>query len=62
MVGEEDRIISESQLNTALSYIRSHTEIRDVLISGGDPLVMDTRRLEHIISGLRSIEHVDIIR
>ena len=36
MVGEEDRIISESQLNTALSYIRSHTEIRDVLISGGD--------------------------
>lgn len=62
VVGEEDRIISESQLNTALSYIRSHTEIRDVLISGGDPLVMDTRRLEHIISGLRSIEHVDIIR
>ncbi|NLM61199.1 MAG: KamA family radical SAM protein, partial [Clostridiales bacterium] len=62
VVGEEDKIISESRLDTALSYIRSHAEIRDVLISGGDPLVMDTKRLERIISGLRSIEHVDIIR
>lgn len=61
-VGEEDRIISGKDLKAALSYIRSHKEIRDVLISGGDPLVMDTRRLEAIISQLREIPHVDIIR
>ena len=61
-VGEEDCFVSESQLTLALDYIRSHTEIRDVLISGGDPLVMDTRLLERIISRLRSIPHVDIIR
>jgi lysine 2,3-aminomutase len=61
-VGEEDRIITEKELKPALHYIRSHTEIRDVLISGGDPLVMSTKKLEHIISGLRAIPHVDIIR
>lgn len=62
VVGEEDRIITEGALRTALDYIRAHTEIRDVLISGGDPLVMSTEKLEHIITGLRSIPHVDIIR
>ena len=61
-VGEEDSIIKEKSLQTALSYIRSHTEIRDILISGGDPLVMSTGKLEHIISSIRSIPHVDIIR
>ena len=61
-VGEEDRIITERELKTALDYIRSHQEIRDVLISGGDPLVMSTEKLEHIISSLREIPHVDIIR
>ena len=62
VVGEGDRIITEKELKRALDYIRSHTEIRDVLISGGDPLVMNTEKLEHIISGLRAIPHVDIIR
>ena len=62
VVGEEDRIISEPALKTALDYIRSHPEIRDVLISGGDPLVMSTEKLEHIIAGLRDISHVDIVR
>lgn len=61
-VGEEDRIITEKELKLALHYIRSHTEIRDVLISGGDPLVMNTGKLEHVILGLRAIPHVDIIR
>lgn len=62
VVGEEDRIIGGKELKAALSYIRSHVEIRDVLISGGDPLVMDTGRLETIISQLREIPHVDVIR
>ncbi len=62
IVGEEDRIITEKELQTALEYIRNHAEIRDVLVSGGDPLVMSTEKLEHIISSLRAIPHVDIIR
>jgi lysine 2,3-aminomutase len=62
VVGEEDNVITEDELQVALKYIRDHEEIRDVLISGGDPLVMDTDKLEHIISQLRQIPHVDIIR
>lgn len=62
VVGEEDRIISEKELQTALDYIRQHTEIRDVLISGGDPLVMSDEKIEHIIKSIREIKHVDIIR
>ncbi|HBD86188.1 MAG TPA: arginine 2,3-aminomutase [Clostridiales bacterium] len=62
VVGEEDRIITEPEMRAALSYIRKHEEIRDVLISGGDPLVMNTAKLERIISSLRAIPHVDIIR
>lgn len=62
VVGEEDSIINNDEMEVALNYIRQHTEIRDVLISGGDPLVMSTARLEKIISSLRAIKHVDIIR
>jgi lysine 2,3-aminomutase len=62
VVGEEDRIITEPEMKAALRYIRDHEEIRDVLISGGDPLVMSTERLEKIIASLRAIPHVDIIR
>ncbi len=62
MVGEEDRIITEQAMRNALEYISSHTEIRDVLISGGDPLVMSTPKLEKIIAAVRAIPHVDIIR
>lgn len=61
-VGEEDNIITQAALEKAVDYIRSHEEIRDVLISGGDPLTMSTSRLEHIIVSLRAIPHVDIIR
>ena len=62
VVGEGDRVISETALQRAVAYIREHREIRDVLISGGDPLTMPTARLERIIAALRSIEHVEIIR
>lgn len=62
MVGEADRAICGNELDTAIAYIRDHEEIRDVLISGGDPLTMSTESLERIIRRLREIRHVDIIR
>lgn len=62
VVGEGDRIITEKAMQKALDYIRVHEEIRDVLISGGDPFTMCDEKLEHIISSLREIKHVDIIR
>lgn len=62
MVGEEDCAISDRELDAAVAYISSHEEIRDVLISGGDPLTLSDERLETIIRRLREIPHVDIIR
>ncbi len=46
----------------AFRYIESHTEIRDVLLSGGDPLTLGEEKLEHILNRLRNIPHVEIIR
>ncbi|GAB0056502.1 L-lysine 2,3-aminomutase [Candidatus Magnetaquicoccaceae bacterium FCR-1] len=46
----------------ALAYIATHPEIRDVLISGGDPLLLATRRLERLLTSLRAIPHVELIR
>lgn len=49
-------------LPTAIRYIKEHTEITNVLLTGGDPLVLKTSKLEEIISQLRTIEHVHIVR
>ena len=46
----------------ALRYIEGHPEVRDVLLSGGDPLLLSDKKLEHLISRLRAIKHVEFIR
>jgi lysine 2,3-aminomutase len=46
----------------ALQYISEHTEIRDVLISGGDPLILPNRKIAELLSRLRAIRHVEFIR
>jgi len=53
---------SLGEVEAMLDYIRRHRAIRDVIISGGDPLTLSTHRLEGIISGIREIRHVEIIR
>jgi len=45
-----------------LRYIEAHPEIRDVLLSGGDPLLLSDKKLEHLIARLRGIKHVEFIR
>ena len=45
-----------------LEYVRQHTEIRDVLLSGGDPLLFSDEKLEHLLRELRSIKHVEFLR
>ncbi|MBI4284992.1 MAG: KamA family radical SAM protein [Chloroflexi bacterium] len=52
----------EAEIEAMLDYIRQHKEVRDVIISGGDPLTLATRRLEEILSRIRRISHVEIIR
>jgi lysine 2,3-aminomutase len=61
-VGEEDFAISEAEIDAAVDYIAGNKAIRDVLISGGDPLTLSDEKLENIIARLRSIDHVEIIR
>ena len=46
----------------ALRYIESHPEVRDVLLSGGDPLLLSDKKIEHLLSRLRAIKHVEFIR
>jgi lysine 2,3-aminomutase len=62
LVGQDDGVIPVQQLEQALDYIRRTPQIRDVLISGGDPLTLATDKLEWIVSSVRAIEHVDIVR
>ena len=60
--GQHDAFVPMKQILKGIEYIRKHQEIRDVLISGGDPLMLNDEALETIISELSRIEHVEIIR
>ncbi|MFQ5442399.1 MAG: KamA family radical SAM protein [Thermodesulfobacteriota bacterium] len=62
LVGEEHPPMPEERFQGALRYIRSKKSIRDVLISGGDPLMLKTGVLEDYIRQLRAIDHIEIIR
>lgn len=55
-------IVTRETLRQGVEYIRQHTEIRDVILSGGDPLLVPDKELDRILSELRSIEHLEIIR
>ena len=56
------RALSRAQLDVALDYIRTHRDIWEVILTGGDPLVLSPRRLAAIVTALAGIAHVKIIR
>lgn len=60
--GQEQAFIKNSEYEQALDYIRSHPGIREVILSGGDPLTLSNKHIHRVLSDLRSIEHVEIIR
>jgi lysine 2,3-aminomutase len=62
LVGSGGGPRSLERLKPALEYIRAHPEIREVIVSGGDPLVMSTDRLTGIIAAIRAIPSVETIR
>ena len=62
VVGERDGVISETEIANAIQYIKANPQIEDVLISGGDPLTLSDKKIESIISKIRSIPHVKVIR
>jgi lysine 2,3-aminomutase len=60
-VGDPEKI-PLNQYDSAFEYIAAHPEVRDVILSGGDPMMLSDRRLEYILQRLRAIPHVEIIR
>jgi len=63
------RLVSNAQdynfhpeFEEGLDYIESHPEIRDVLLSGGDPLLLSDKKLDYLLGRLRAIEHVEFVR
>ena len=62
MVGHADNFNSVKQWEHAISYIKSRPEIRDVLLSGGDPLTLPDEMLDWLLTELRNIPHVEMIR
>ena len=60
--GTCDAEVPKQQIDNCIEYIRNHPEVRDVLLSGGDSLLVSDELLEYIISRVRAIPHVEIIR
>ena len=60
-VGDPEKI-PLNQFDSAFAYLRKHTEVRDVILSGGDPFMLSDRRIEYFLKTLREIPHLEIIR
>lgn len=60
--GTLDHALPKEQVDRAIDYIRHTPAVRDVLISGGDPLLLSDDHLEYILQQLRAIEHVEVVR
>jgi lysine 2,3-aminomutase len=62
MVGSGDGAVPLDALAPAFAWLRTHPEVRDVIVSGGDPLAMATSRIERLVAAVRAIESVETIR
>ena len=62
MAGETDRPLPQDKIDDMIAYVRGNKGVRDVLLSGGDPLTLSTDRLEYIVARLHEIPHVEIVR
>jgi lysine 2,3-aminomutase len=62
MVGGGEGAVALEALQPALAWLRAHPEVRDVIVSGGDPLAMATERLVRLVAAVRAVESVETIR
>ena len=62
IVGDPNATFSRAELEAQLAYLEKTTQVRDVLLSGGDPLVLAPKLLEELLQRLHAIEHIEIIR
>jgi lysine 2,3-aminomutase len=61
-VGDDRKNPAMEDILKGIEYIASHEDIRDVLISGGDPFLIPTKKLDEVLERLRTIKHLDLIR
>ena len=57
-----DAASSKAEIDEAIAYLRAHDEIRDVLVSGGDPLTLPIEQIDYILGQIRTIPHIEFIR
>jgi len=62
LVGSSEQSITQGNFEEVLKYLKSHRKVRDVLLSGGDPLLLENERLEEMLSRLRALPHIEILR
>jgi lysine 2,3-aminomutase len=61
-VGPDGGLLTSADLDAAYAWLRSHSTIREVIVTGGDPLMLSSRRLAEILSALTAIPHIELIR
>jgi lysine 2,3-aminomutase len=61
-VGQAEQALTAGEMQAAIAYIADHPEIWEVILSGGDPLVLSDRRLADIAQSLSALEHVQVLR
>ncbi|MFX1298212.1 MAG: KamA family radical SAM protein, partial [Promethearchaeota archaeon] len=61
-IGQVDEELSYSEIDEAIEYVQKDVTLREMIVTGGEPLILDENKLEYILQALRSIKHVEIIR
>jgi lysine 2,3-aminomutase len=61
-VGPDGGVLSQAGLANAYTYLAAHAQIREVILTGGDPLILSPRRLGEILRALSAIPHIEILR
>ena len=61
-VGPDGGVLSQADLTNAYAFLAAHRQIREVILTGGDPLMLSPRRLSEILSALSAIPHIEILR
>jgi len=61
-VGPAGGVLSEAELEAALDWFAAHPDVREAILTGGDPLMLSPRRLRHIVGRLSAMPHIEIIR
>ena len=62
LIGNVDKHTSKKDIDESIDFIKNHQTIREVLVTGGDALLLPNNRLEYIFNGLSDIDHVEVIR